>query len=605
MTLRSRSEVPEHETWDLSPLFANVEAWEEAVRRVRQLADEIAVMASKSFGGPADVARALALHDDMLRLGTDVERYAMSKFAEDATDQGAQRLMSMAQLALDRVGEAAESLVAALCRVPEGDLAAWRADEALRPYAPYFGEIDRERRHRLHDQAEKVLAANSSAFSLPSGIYEAATGADMRFEPVRDSDGREVGVTPSALLMHIETSHDTVLRHRAYDSVVNGLRPYQHTLARSLGAKIQNDVVAARLRGFSSVFEMLQSTRLGGTMAANQVSPEHYFMVQDVMMNELAPHMRRLAQLRKRVMGLEKVRLCDTKAPFVRLTDADLTFADARELILEAARPLGDTYGDILRRAFEERWIYWARNRGNWNGAFCGESSVHPYVFSPFEGGMYGVFVMAHELGHAVHLHLACQNERPSNLSFSNLFIETPSTLMEHMVANALIRRAEDDAARAKVRMMQMFTFHHYFVTHQTEAEILRRLYTIADRGEPLSTDVFRRVSREVLADFWQDAVDLDEGADLYWMRQPHYYMGLYPYTYAVGLAASTLLADRILAGDGEVLARWIEVLRVGGGKTPLELFAHVGLDMGQPAPYREAIRKVGEIVDELERAFA
>ncbi|SIT08340.1 M3 family metallopeptidase [Alicyclobacillus vulcanalis] len=605
MALRSRREVPEHETWDLSPLFQDVAAWEQACARVRQLADELANIAANSFSDPAGVSRALALHDEMLRLGTDVERYAMSKFAEDATDEDAQRLVSMAQLSLERAGEASEALVAALCRVPAPTLARWVDDPSLKPYAPYFAEIERVRAHRLADDAEKALAAHAAAFSLPSSIYEAATGADMRFEPVRDSQGHEVGVTPSALLMHIETSHDTALRHRAYDSVVQGLRPYQHTLARSLGAKIQNDVVAARLRGFGNVFEMLQAMRLGGTMAANQVPPEHYFMVQDVMMRELAPHMRRLAQLRKRVMGLEKLRLCDTKAPFVPLTDAELTFDDARELIVEAATPLGSTYGDILRRAFEERWIYWARNQGNWNGAFCGESSAHPYVFSPFEGGMYGVFVMAHELGHAVHLYLACQDERPSNLAFSNLFIETPSTLMEHMVAHALLRRAGDDAARAKVWMMQMFTFHHDFVTHQTEAEILRRLYTLADRGQPLSTEVFRRVSRQVLTDFWQDAVDLDEGADLYWMRQPHYYMGLYPYTYAVGLAASTLLADRILAGDEDTLARWIEVLRVGGGKTPLELFQHVGLDMGDEAPYREAIRKVGEIVDHLERAFS
>ncbi|TDY51119.1 oligopeptidase F [Alicyclobacillus sacchari] len=606
MSLRSRSDVPELETWDLRPLFADVEAWEATVERIRTLAEQLIQRTSaESWADPEELAACLRLHDELRRLCMDVERYAMSRFAEDATNNEAQTLIGKARLASQRCGEASEHLRAAIRRLPASTLAAWRQHAEIAAYATYLRRLEEERAHTLHDDAERALAALAGSVGVPSGVYEAATGADMRFRTAHDSSGHEVAITPFALLMNIETSADTKLRHEAYHSVIDGLRPYQHTLARALAGKIQGDVAAARLRKYKSVFHMLQMADMGGTISANQVDPEHYFMVQDVMFNELAPHMRRYMRLRKRVLGLERPLLCDTKAPLVPLSGAAMSFTQARSLILDAARPLGSVYSEMLERAFRERWIYWARNAGNWNGAFCGESSVHPYVFSPFGGGMYDVFVLGHELGHAVHLSLACASELPTNLAFSCLFIETPSTLMEHMIANRLIATAADSMRRAQVRMMQMFTFHHDFVTHQTEAEILRRLYRLADQGEPLSTEVFRQTSRQVLAEFWGGEIDLDEGADLYWMRQPHYYMGLYPYTYAVGLTASTILAERLAAGETALVDDWIRVLSHGAGKSPLELFRAVGLDMDTPEPYRQAIRHVGAIIDELEAVFA
>ena len=605
MPLRARSDVPEQETWDLRPLFPSVEEWETAVERILALAEELIKQAdSQKWRTPKDLISCLQLHDELQRLCINTDRYAMSRFAEDATSNEAQTLMGKAQLALQRCGEASEHLRAAIRRLPTNTLAAWRQDAEIAAYATYLERVEQERAHTLHDEAERALAALAGNIGVPSGVYEAATGADMRFRNAHDGSGNEVAVTPFALLMNIETSADTKFRHDAYQSVIDGLRPYQHTLARALAGKIQGDVAAARLRNYDSVFHMLQMADMGGTISANQVDPEHYLMVQDVMLKELAPHMRRYMRLRKRVLNLDRPLLCDAKAPLVPLSGAQMSFAQARSLILEAAEPLGSVYTDILERAFDERWIYWGRNAGNWNGAFCGESSVHPYVFSPFGGGMYDVFVLGHELGHAVHLSLACASELPTNLAFSCLFIETPSTLMEHMIANRLIATAADATSRAQVRMMQMFTFHHDFVTHQTEAEILRRLYSLADKGRPLSTEVFRQTSRQVLSEFWGDEIELDEGADLYWMRQPHYYMGLYPYTYAVGLTASTILAERFAAGETALIEDWIRVLSEGAGKSPLALFRAVGLDMDTPEPYRRAIRHVGAIIDELETVF-
>lgn len=194
-------------------------------------------------------------------------------------------------------------------------------------------------------------------------------------------------------------------------------------------------------------------------------------------------------------------------------------------------------------------------------------------------------------------------SERPSNWEYASLFIEAPSTLMEHMIAHHLKETAENEAARTRVKMLQLLTFHHNFITHQSEAEILRRLYQAADRGEALSTAAFKRTSRAVLQEFWEDTVELDEGADLYW-RQFHYYSGLYAYTYAVGLVASTVLSQRILGGEAGLVEGWLRLLKEGSSKPPLEALRMVDLDRSSPEPYRLAIAYVGQLVSDLEAAI-
>lgn len=604
MVLRARSEVPEDETWDLRPLFESDTAFESCISSARLRCEQFEDRLDRTVKHAEDLASLFHDHDEIVRIALDVGRYASARFAEDATAVDAQKLMANAEMFQSLQRGVSSQFDTKILSIGKEVLLQWSELPVLRDYRGYLTRKLNELEHRLSDEAEGALSAMTSIGMLPANIYQTAIGADIQFESVLDSDGQEVAVTPFYMLLTIETSTDTALRHRAYESLTNGLRPYQHTLAKSLAESIRHDVALSRLRKYPTVFHMLQSTSPDPSFAPNDVSPEHMFMVQDLIFKGLTPHMQRYMRLRQRVLGLEKPLLCDTKAPLESLQGERIPFAQAKEIILSAAEPLGDTYQTLLSRAFDERWIYSARNIGNWNGAFCGESSVHPYVFSPYGEQLYDTFILGHELGHAVHLALSVESQRPTNLAVSGLFVETPSTLMEHMIGHYLRQRTDDERVLRKSNMLQLFSFHHDFVTHQTEAEILKRLYAMADDDEPLSTDTFKTVSRQVLTEFWGDTIDLDEGADLYWMRQPHYYMGLYTYTYAVGLVASTVLARRI-PEEGERLVRpWIEVLKSGANINAIDMFKMVGIDMASPEPYEEAVQHVGRLIDELERSY-
>jgi oligoendopeptidase F len=211
---------------------------------------------------------------------------------------------------------------------------------------------------------------------------------------------------------------------------------------------------------------------------------------------------------------------------------------------------------------------------------------------------------LAHELGHAGHFAMAGRYQRLHNTRPSRYFIEAPSTMNEMLLAQSILAKTTDSRKRRSVILQLLGTYYHNFVTHLLEGELQRRVYAHAEAGKPITANVLSELKGEILSTFWGDAVEIDEGARLTWMRQPHYYMGLYPYTYAAGLTASTAVSQMIQEEGKPAAERWLEVLKAGGTKKPLELMKMAGVDMSSPEPIRKAVAYVGSLVDELEKSF-
>lgn len=217
---------------------------------------------------------------------------------------------------------------------------------------------------------------------------------------------------------------------------------------------------------------------------------------------------------------------------------------------------------------------------------------------------MRSAFVLAHELGHAGHFYLAGKNQRFFNTRPSTYFIEAPSTLNELLLGKYLLNRAETNEQKRWVISQLLGTYYHNFVTHLLEGELQRRVYEWAEKGNPVTESVLTKFKGDILKEFWGDSVEIDEGAALTWMRQPHYYMGLYPYTYSAGLTVSTAVAKQIVEEGRPAVERWLEVLKSGGTLPPLQLIKKAGVDLSNPEPIREAVAFVGSLIDELEKSF-
>lgn len=265
---------------------------------------------------------------------------------------------------------------------------------------------------------------------------------------------------------------------------------------------------------------------------------------------------------------------------------------------------MGENYQKMLDRAFDERWIDFAQNHGKSTGAFCSSPyGYHPFILISWTSRMNEVFVLAHELGHAGHFYLANAEQNVFNARPSLYFIEAPSTMNEMLMANYLLENSND--ARFKrwvISTIVARTYYHNFVTHLLEAAYQRKVYEIIDEGGSVNASILNKLKRSVLQDFWGDDVEIIEGAELTWMRQPHYYMGLYPYTYSAGLTIATQVSQRILREGNRAVEDWVNVLKAGGTKTPIELAQMAGVDITTDKPLRDTIAFIGSLIDQLEQ---
>ncbi|WP_163101095.1 oligoendopeptidase F [Peribacillus alkalitolerans] len=594
----TRVEVPAELTWDLTDLFGSDQAWEDELKLIEEDIKKFDSFKGTLFNGPKALLECLLAQEQLTMKLINVMTFAGLKQSTDGTDPVNQANSSKISDLRSKLMAALSFISSEILALEEGTIEKYLLEEAeLAPFKQNLLEILETKKHKLSPETEEVLAALGEVHSAPYKIYEMAKLADMSFDSIHDEKGNELPVSFALFESRYEFSPDTDVRRKAYKSFVSTLKQYKNTIATTYSTEVKKQVTLSRLRKYESVTHML--------LEPHQVTLEMYNNQLDIIYNELAPHMRRFAQLKKNVLGLDRMMFCDLKAPLDPDFNPKVTYEEASKLIHDSLKMLGPEYSEIVEKGLKERWVDLADNVGKSTGAFCSSPyGSHPYILITWQDNMRGCFTLAHEYGHAGHFYLANKNQRIMNVRPSMYFIEAPSTMNELLLGQHLLAQNQDKQMRRWVILQLLGTYYHNFVTHLLEAEYQRRVYTLAENGNALTAKTLTEVKGAVLSEFWGDTVEIDEGASLTWMRQPHYYMGLYPYTYSAGLTASTAVSQLIQEEGQPVVDRWLEVLRAGGTMKPLELLKHAGVDMSKPDPIRKAVSYVGSLIDELERSY-
>ncbi|WP_087973338.1 oligoendopeptidase F [Oceanobacillus rekensis] len=594
----SRSEVPEKQTWDLTDLFPSHAAWEEELVNIQVVVSNVTDYKGKLTSDSMTLLQALKALEIYQQRVIRVSVYASLRSNADGSDPNNQRDSSKVSSAMAQINAKLSFFQSELLTLSVETIKQFLKEQPeLQTYQKMLVDLMEDKAHTLSPEIEETLAALSQLHNAPHMIYQRSNSADMNFSPIKNQDGVELPMSAALYEDRYEFSPDTETRRAAYDSFTSTLNQYKNTLAATYATEVTKQVTMSKLRNYESVTDML--------LAPQQVTKEMYHNQLAVIQKELAPHMRRFAKLKKEKLGLEKMRYCDLKAPLDPEYNPKTTYEDATATIVEALKVMGPEYTDIVREGIANRWIDRSDNIGKANGAFCSSPyGVHPYILITWTDTMRGAFVLAHELGHAGHFYLAGKNQALVNTRPSTYFIEAPSTLNELLLAEHLMKNTDDIRMKRWVITQLLGTYYHNFVTHLLEAEYQRRVYDLAEQGIPLTANVLSREKKEALENFWGDSVALDAGAGLTWMRQQHYYMGLYPYTYSAGLTVSTAVAEKIKEEGQPAVESWLDVLRAGGTKKPLDLIKQAGVDMSKPDAIKIAVDYVGSLVDKLVKSY-
>ena len=593
--LPARKDVPVAETWDLSGIFADEASYEEGLKQAQAQAQALQETYAGKIRGSTDAAYLVQLAEEratFIILLSKLATYASLPTEVDITDPDNLKRAGSFNILMNELMSDLSFIVAELQEVSDETLA--EAQNLKPETATFFADLLRDRPYQLAPEVEQALIKLAPALNLPYEVYGQAKLSDLRFK-----DFEANGETHPNSFVLFENSYnehpDTEIRREGFRSFSEDLRAMRATVATTYASQVRQEKALADLRGYDSVFDYL--------LHDQKVDRELYDRQIDGIMTLLSGPMRRYAELLKQVHGLDELRYADLKMPLDPTTDPEVSIADAWEYSREGLKLLGEEYMAIVQQAEDERWVDFARNKGKSTGGFCSTpyDSVSSILLN-WNGKLSEVFTMVHELGHAGHFQLSWRNQSYYDYSVSRYMVEAPSTCNELIFGRYMSEQfsAEPRKRRWVIASQIGNTYYHNFVTHLLEADFQRKVYQAVDAGQPLQADDFDRLYKETLEAFWGDTVVLDEGAELTWMRQPHYYMGLYPYTYSAGLTVATAWNKRVSDGDHGAVADWIDALKAGGSVSNVEFARIAGVDITTDQALQDAISYVSDLIEEL-----
>ncbi len=591
MELRARRDVPVGETWDLSLIYAEEKLMWEDLERTKAAVKALGETYTGKLNKAGNIVACLDAMEGILISFSRLWNYAGLAMEADYTDNDLREREEKVSDEITRMESEIAFVDSEILLAPEDELKA--AVGMAKGCKRYLEDLIAKKAHMLSPETEKTLAALGKVFDVPYTVYNTMKLADISFDPFT-AGGKEYPLGYSLFEDDYELEADTEVRRAAFRAFSSTLKKYENTTAAAYNACVTREKTMSELRGFSDVFDYL--------LFEQKVTREMYDRQIDVITEKLAPHMCRYARLLKKKYGLDKMTFADLKIAVDPEFDPKVTIAESREIVREALSILGDDYREMVDRAYRERWIDFAKNIGKSTGGFCADVfRQNSYILLNWNDRMSDVFTVAHELGHAGQSMYGDRAQSYYDADPTSYLVEAPSTMNELLLAHYLTKTKEDKRFRRWVLSSLISnTYYHNFVTHLREAWYQREVYKIVDAGGSVNADILSDLFRKNLELFWGEDAEIPVGAELTWMRQPHYYMGLYSYTYSAGLTVATQAMLRIEKEGRTAVDDWKRFLAAGGTETPADLAKIAGVDITTDGPLCASIDYIGSVIDEI-----
>ena len=589
MEQKHRSEFPENELWDLTALYQDQEDFLRAIEKAREDIQKFVRDYQGKLCTFEDFEQAFA---ELEQIYIQISHIGNYGFMPQTTDFGDERFAQIAQAAMEFETEANVAL-------SFFDDALVGADEDVLErlgQEPHLTSAIRQAKikkaHYLGADVEKALTNLGEVFYSPQDIYTKMRAGDFAMADF-EVDGKVYKNSFVTYENFYQNHENAEIREKSFRSFSEGLRQHQNTAAAAYLAQVKSEKLLADMKGYDSVFDYL--------LAEQEVDRSMFDRQIDLIMSEFAPVAQKYLKHVAKVNGLEKMTFADWKLDLDSKLNPEVSIDDAYDLVMKSVEPLGQEYCQEVARYKEERWVDFAANAGKDSGGYAADPyRVHPYVLMSWTGRMSDVYTLIHEIGHSGQFIFSDNHQSYFNAHMSTYYVEAPSTFNELLLSDYLERQFDNPRQKRFALAHRLTdTYFHNFITHLLEAAFQRKVYTLIEEGGTFGASKLNAIMKEVLTEFWSDAVQIDDDAALTWMRQAHYYMGLYSYTYSAGLVIST--AGYLHLKNDENGARdWLELLKSGGSKTPLESATIIGADISTDKPLRDTIQFLSDTVDQI-----
>lgn len=590
--IRSREEIPAQDKWAIEDLYPTDEAWEQELATLSADQEALTAFAGRLGESGQTLFDYLRCMEEFQAKSELLGNYCMRKADEDTRDPTYQAMSGKYMNLVISISAACSFDTPEIMAIPDKTLDRfYRECPQLERYRRFLTDLRRRKAHILSPQEEKLLAAAAEMSQSPDAIFGAFADADLKFPDAVDAQGGRHPLT-MATYVTLEESPDRVLRKSAYENIYDTYGSFRNTTAAMLNAQNKQLQFFADARKYDSA--------LDASLDESNVPTAVYHNLIDAVHQNL-DKLHRYVSLRKRLLGLEDLHFYDMLIPVLPGFDKKYSFAEAKQIVYDALKPLGEDYRSVLKQGMDNGWVDVYQNVGKRGGAYSAGTAVHPLVLMNYTGNLDSVLTLAHEIGHAMHSYLSYKNQNFIDANYVLFVAEVASTCNESLMMRYLLDKTTDKKERAYLINQYLDQFKGTLYRQAMFAEFERTLGQMTKEGRTLTADALCAEYKRLNEVYYGPDLVVDDRSAMEWARIPHFYYDYYVYQYATGFSAAVALSSRILKEGEPAVKDYLNFLSGGCSKSPIDLLKGAGVDMTGPEPVNEALKLFGQLLDELE----
>lgn len=593
MEVKDRKDIDVKDTWNLESIYANNELWEEDYAALEKDAAEFAKLKGAIEADVSKIPAVLDAYYGLHRRLSKLSVYARMRFDQDTTDSTYQTMSAKIGSLGVKIGAASAFVEPEILSYSKEQLeAAEKENERTAYYGRKIEEMLRGQEHTLDAEKEELLAAAGDMAEAPDDIFSVLMNADMKYPDIVLEDGTHLPLTNSTYISYME-SPDRAVREGAFKTLYGQIASLKNTFAAIYRGNLKQAKFYAQSRKYSSARAMyLADSNVPESVYDNLLSAVH----------EALPMMYRYVAVRKKVLGVDKLHMYDVYTPIVAAQNQTYEFEQAKQMVLEALKPMGEDYLSHAREGLENRWIDIYPNKGKKGGAYsCGCYDSQPFILLNYTKNLDSVFTLIHEMGHSIHSYYSITAQDYAYSDYKIFVAEVASTCNECLLMHDLLKKTTDKEQRKYLLNHYLDSFKGTLFRQTMFAEFEKTAHDYCAQGKPLTAEALSQMYLELNQKYFGPDMEKDEEIAYEWMRIPHFYTPFYVYQYATGYSAAVALSAKILKEGKPAVDAYMSFLKGGESKDPIDLLKMAGVDMTTEKPVADALALFGELVAELE----
>ncbi len=582
-----RNEIKEEHKWDLTILFKDEKEFNDSIRKSE---NDLKTFIKKYKSNIAKDLFSFLEDQEQLEINfSKIMLYTHLLIDTDTTNKDSKKLELKANRLAELFRKETSFIESEILKLDYKKLI--KEDSRLEKYTFMLDKLFRYKDHILSEEEEALIAKASNALGLADEVFGALDNSDIDLGMIELKDGSKVELTNSNYSLFIKDNARDI-RKQAFNKMYDYFKKHEHTIAALYLGQIKENFFFSEVRSFKDPLEQ--------ALYGNNIPKKVYTNLIDSVKENLKP-LQEYLKIKKKLLKLDEMHMYDIYVNPEDKTKSKYSYDEAKEIVLEALKPLGEDYQNVLKEAFNNKWIDVYPSKGKRSGAYAnGTYGYQEHILLNYNDSINDVSTLAHELGHAIHSKYANSNQSYTYHWYTIFLAEIASTVNEVLLSDYLIKNAKDNEEK-KTFLFDFLEKNRATLYRQTMfAEFEYLMHNKYKDNVPITLDELCNTYYDLNKIYFGKDIEVDDTIKYEWMRIPHFYSSFYVYQYATGISAAFAIAYDILNGKENAKEKYLDFLKSGGSKFPLDTLKEVGVDMTKREPIEKATKIFNDRVEQL-----